>query len=217
MDEWTFLFDLDGTLATTDPLQVEAYKQAFGFQGLVIRAEDFLRHKGGKDILERICSQYNFELEVPRFLIEKNLIYHRLVDEKLEPIPGAASFVKQVKEMGYNTAVVSSSSRPNIRKLLQVLRLETEIDFFLGAEDTQFGKPDPAIYLLAAERHKTVPEKCIVFEDSEKGLMAASRAGMMSVAITVNSDHRDDLSSAAHQFSTFNDIDISVLLEHFRA
>jgi HAD superfamily hydrolase (TIGR01509 family) len=80
-------------------------------------------------------------------------------------------------------AVVSGSTRPSVTASLQTLKLLDRFDALVCAGDYQRSKPDPEAFLIAARRLRTAPESCLVFEDTEMGIQAATTAGMASVLV----------------------------------
>jgi len=80
-------------------------------------------------------------------------------------------------------AVVSGSTRDSVTASLEVLKILDRFDTLVCAGDYQKSKPDPEPFLIAAERLGVTPEDCLVFEDSDMGIQAATAAGMASVKI----------------------------------
>ena len=110
--------------------------------------------------------------------------YRTLIEaEGLEPLPGAASWVRRLNAAGWRQAVASSAPRQNIGIMLRAIGLDDLLDVFVGAEDVSNGKPDPEIFLTAASRLAVAPSRCIVVEDAAVGIEAAKRAGMAAIGI----------------------------------
>jgi HAD superfamily hydrolase (TIGR01509 family) len=101
----------------------------------------------------------------------------------LEPLPGAAEWVRRLHDGGWKQAIASSAPRPNVDVMLRVLRLGAFIDAIVGAEDVRRGKPDPEVFLTAAARLGIRPDRCVVVEDAVAGIEAARRARMRSVGV----------------------------------
>ncbi len=80
-------------------------------------------------------------------------------------------------------AVVSGSTRESVIKSLRTLRLLDRFETLVCAGDYKNAKPHPEAFLMAAERLGVAPEKCLVFEDTEMGIQAATAAGMASVRV----------------------------------
>ena len=102
----------------------------------------------------------------------------------IEMLPGAAEWVRRLREEGWAQAVASSAPRLNIEVVLQVVKLSEQFDSTVLAEDVKIGKPDPQVFLLAGSRVGATPERSIVVEDAAAGVEAARRAGMRSIAVS---------------------------------
>ena len=114
----------------------------------------------------------------------------------------------------YPVAIVSGSTRDRIRESVTFLNISDCIRFYLGCEDYPRGKPDPAGFLLAAQKLRTRPESCIVFEDSEAGVLAAKRAGMHCVALQRHNASNQDLQHADQVLDNLGCFTIESFREH---
>ena len=85
--------------------------------------------------------------------------------------------------MGMKTAIATSNSRQLTEQILKVHRLLDDFDAIVTADEVEKGKPDPQIYLQAAEKSGIWPRDCLVFEDVTMGILAGKRAGMQVCAI----------------------------------
>lgn len=97
--------------------------------------------------------------------------------------PGAAEFLAALRARGTRCAVASSSTRGQIEACLGSLGVLHHFSAFAGGDEVARAKPDPALYLLAAERLGVDPAECIAFEDSENGAKAALAAGLRVVVV----------------------------------
>jgi beta-phosphoglucomutase len=101
------------------------------------------------------------------------------------------AWLARLREAGYRQALASSAPRPNIEAVLGILELGKYLDAVVSADDVGRGKPDPAIFLAAADRLGLPAARCVVVEDAPAGLEAARRAGMRSIGVL--SDHHPRL------------------------
>ena len=97
--------------------------------------------------------------------------------------PGAAEFLAALRQRGTRCAVASSSTSGQIQACLGSLGVLHHFDAFAGGDEVARAKPDPALYLLAAERLGVDPAQCVAFEDSENGAKAALAAGLRVVIV----------------------------------
>lgn len=96
---------------------------------------------------------------------------------------GVQALLGGLKGAGIATALVTSSLLPKVRKVQKALDLEGAFDAVVTSDLVARGKPDPACYLLAAQRLGLPPEACIAFEDAYSGVRAAAGAGMFTVGV----------------------------------
>jgi beta-phosphoglucomutase-like phosphatase (HAD superfamily) len=107
----------------------------------------------------------------------------------------SVSAVVEVAALARNVArthpvsVASGSLRPHVETTLETIGLLDLFSVIVTPEDVTHGKPDPEMFLLAAERMGVSPAQCAVFEDSDLGLLAAERAGMLGVRVVPASVH----------------------------
>lgn len=110
-------------------------------------------------------------------------------------IPSSIALLKRLAAT-HPVAVVSGSSRRTVDEMLRLAGVEGEVCLIVATEDVRRGKPDPAPYLLAAERLGVPPEECLAFEDSAAGVRSAKAAGMRVVALQRPGSPPQDLSDA---------------------
>ncbi len=114
-------------------------------------------------------------------------IYSNMVSEpkvlRDNQCPYTVDLLRTAKETACLTALVTMSKRNDMLHVLHSLGIEQSLDLVLTAEDVKQGKPDPELYLLAAQRLGVPPKECLVLEDSVNGVRAAVAAGMNVVAI----------------------------------
>ena len=114
----------------------------------------------------------------------KEVVYRDLIQAAgLDPLPGAADWVRRLHDAGWLQAIASSAPRLNVEVMRTVLGFDSLIETWVGAEDVSAGKPDPEVFLTAAGRLSVPPERCIVVEDAAAGIEAARRAGMRSIGV----------------------------------
>ena len=131
---------------------------------------------------------------------EKNMLYNY--------IPGVEAFLKELRENGVKIAIVTSSNEMKMSNVYKAHpELKQSVDRILTAEMFTHSKPDPECFLLGATVFDTVPENCVVFEDSFHGLEAGNRAGMTVIGLaTTNSEEqiRDKANAVIQDFNGFS-------------
>ncbi len=110
-------------------------------------------------------------------------------------IPSSIALLKRLAAT-HPVAVVSGSSRRTVVEMLRLAGVEGDVRLVVATEDVSSGKPDPAPYLLAAERLGVPPEECLAFEDSRAGVLSAKAARMRVVALQRPGSPQQELSQA---------------------
>lgn len=195
------IFDLDGTIVDTEMLWVDAMVNYLKDQGCDCSHAGILEIVYGRSWSDIYCDlAANFPVVATKSAKEMALIlsvYHQQLRDSKDEIVIDSS-VKVLKELAasYPVIVVSGSPRKDIIECLQIADITSDVQFFLGAEDYSPGKPHPAGYLMGAAMLGVEPGECLVFEDSAAGVTAAKSAGMICVALSRESAHKQDLSHA---------------------
>jgi beta-phosphoglucomutase len=157
-----------------------------GAEGLVVSEAQFLESFGQRN--DAILGEWlgpGAEAEQIRRIGEaKEARYRELVEiEGVVPLPGAAEWVRSLHEEGWRQAIASSAPRLNVQVMHRALGFTGFIQVLVAAEDVRKGKPDPEVFLLAAQRLEVPPGRCVVVEDAEAGIEAARRGGMKSIGV----------------------------------
>ena len=122
--------------------------------------------------------------EIRRLSLRKEELYREVVRERgVEALPGVRDLLAALRVRGIPCVVGSSTHRENIELSLGLLKLGAAFAALVTAEDVSHGKPDPEVFLCAAQKIGMAPERCVVFEDALVGIEAAHRAGMRVVAV----------------------------------
>jgi beta-phosphoglucomutase-like phosphatase (HAD superfamily) len=178
-----YLFDCDGTIADSMPLHYRAWKQALGEWNCEFDEKLFYSWGGMPvaQIISTLNERNGLSIPVEILASRKESLYFELLPE-LKAVPEVLEHI----EGGHGRipfAVVSGSTRESVTASLVSLRLLDRFDTMVCAGDYTKSKPDPEAFLLAAARLGAAPEDCLVFEDTEMGIQAATAAGMASVRV----------------------------------
>lgn len=178
------VFDCDGVLVDSERLAVEIDVLAVRSLGWDITADEVVELFVGKsdaDMRAMLEERTGRPLS-PEWDAAWETEYRRVLDELLEPVPGAPDAVRAVAEAGFATCVASSGSHEKMSRTLAKTGLW---DCFAGrifsATEVEHGKPAPDLFRHAASRMGFPPERCVVVEDSRYGVQAAQAAGMRVV------------------------------------
>ena len=181
-----FLFDLDGTLVDSERENAESIAIVLASRGRKMTDEEraFVVGHGWREIYEHLRGNGGVSLSFDQLKELAAIAKERICEEAgMRVIPGAVAFVREAARRA-PCAIISGSSRREIDFCVRTLRIETEIPWFIGAEDVSAGKPSPEGYLAAAKRLAVEPKDCMVFEDSAAGIASARAAGMACIALS---------------------------------
>ncbi len=190
------LWDLDGTLADSTEQHWRSWQVALEAEGIPITRERFLSSFGQRN--EEILSSWlgpDAEPErIQRVGDAKEEAYRALVKrDGLDPLPGAAEWVRTLHEGGWHQAIASSGPRANVEVMHAALGFGEMIETLVAAEDVRRGKPDPEVFLEAARRLGVEADRCVVVEDARAGIEAALAGGMRTVAVRDEAGEDADL------------------------
>ncbi|MGJ8724185.1 MAG: HAD family hydrolase [Roseibacillus sp.] len=181
------VFDLDGTLVDSMPAHFEAWCEALAQVGAAgVFKEDVFYAMGGrptKDIVVQLNEEYGLNLDPNTVAFAKKEAFMKRLDKVTlneEVVEYAKSWRGKVP-----MAIATGGSRMVAERTLQILGLSDLFDEVVTADDVKVGKPDPEVFLLAAERIGVDPTKCVAFEDAAPGIVSAQLAGMQVVAVPV--------------------------------
>ncbi|MGC8873572.1 MAG: HAD family hydrolase [Chloroflexia bacterium] len=181
------LWDMDGVLVDSAPYHFRAWKETFVAEGVSFDEAAFRRTFGQRNdtIITDVLGPDVPPERVAALGDAKEARYRALIAlEGITPLPGAPTWLERLHARGIPQAIASSAPRANVEAVLRALRWERFFQAIVSAEDVARGKPDPASFLLAAQRLRMPPQCCIVIEDAPAGIEAACRAGMRSIALS---------------------------------
>ncbi len=177
------IFDCDGTLTDSMPLHYEAWIETMTRYGIHFSEDRFYSMAGmPTDLIIRVLAQeQSVDVNEPLAAREKENAFKRRMD-RLTPLAKVCDIARKY----YNVlpmSVASGGDREGVRAQVAHISMMQYFSVFVTAEDTERHKPEPDVFLKAAERMRVQPESCLVFEDSPLGLEAARRAAMDCVDV----------------------------------
>jgi HAD superfamily hydrolase (TIGR01509 family) len=178
-----YLFDCDGTIAHSMPLHFLAWNKALARHNCPF-PEDLFYAWGGRpvpEIIAQLNRDHDLSMNVEQVSDEKENLYLELLPQ-LTAIP---EVLEEIYRMHGKIpfAVVSGSPRDSVLRTLETLKIADLFEVLVCAGEYPRGKPAPDPFLIAAEKLGIPPADCLVFEDAELGIEAATAAGMQSVKI----------------------------------
>lgn len=209
-----FIFDLDGVIVDTAKYHYLAWKHLADQLGIPFSEEDNERFKG---VSRRRCLEILLEMggmEVPQiqfdaWLQEKNEDYLRYISqmdssEILPDVPRVLDYLR-----GKDIPMALGSASKNAKAILEKVELTSYFRTIVDGTEVAKAKPDPEVFLIAADRLKIPPADCVVLEDALAGIEAANSAGMYSIGI----GDPKVLFEADHVFRDFTQIELDYLEE----
>lgn len=181
------IFDLDGVIVSTDHYHYQAWKKMADIEGIYFdetinhRLRGVSRMASLDIILEHADRTYTKE-EKTHLAEFKNELYKKSLDQLTanELLPGVMEILETLKKE--NIAIAIGSSSKNAKKILKKIDLLDYFDAISDGTDISKSKPDPEVFLIAAEKLGLSPYHCAVVEDAHSGIEAAKAAGMLAFA-----------------------------------
>jgi beta-phosphoglucomutase len=206
------IFDLDGVIVDTAKFHYLAWRKMANDLGFDITLEQNEQLKGVSRVhsLQQILGWGNktvTEEEFEQLMSSKNEDYLAKIAHMDEGdlLPGVKKVLDYLTENNIPFALGSASK--NARPILKGLKIEHRFEGIVDGNDVTKAKPNPEVFLIAAETLGMPPEDCIVMEDSVAGVEAANLAGMISIGI----GDKEILKEADHNFSDFTEVDIEFI------
>ena len=209
------LWDMDGVIVDTFDAHYNAWQQTFDELSQPFDIEMFRKTFGMNNrlILTTIFERDLSERFIQRVSDRKEILFRESIKGFAKLLPGVREWLNRFAELGIKQAVASSAPQANIDALLDELGIR---GYFQAeaAGATLKGKPDPAVFLLAAQLLGVEPAHCLVIEDAVAGVEAACRGGMKCVAVQTTNP-ADKLSGADVVFKDLSQLNEETLQKLF--
>jgi HAD superfamily hydrolase (TIGR01509 family) len=179
------IFDLDGVLVDSEPNYLESERILLGAHGITFTAGMKVPYIGmsTREMLARVVVEFGLEAPLGTLVDQKNAIYLRLAAVHTPVNAPMRTLLELLHHHEYPLALASGSSAAAIEVVLSHTGLGSFFDVVVSADSVARGKPEPDLFLEAAQRLGVIPAACLVVEDSGYGVTAARRAGMRCIAI----------------------------------
>jgi len=201
--------DNDGVLVDTEKFYAEACdeisRDLFNLPFPLEMYQEYGYTKG-LGIREYLAEQGISREKIREFREIRDKLYARKLSQKITPLPGVVDFLELVKSREILTAVATATYLNHFLKIHNQTGLLPYFKFWVVNEDVQKSKPSPECYLLAAKKAGVNPAKCLVIEDSPRGIKAGKEAGMTVYAIPTEQTKKLDLSLADKIFAGFPEL-----------
>jgi len=179
------IFDVDGVLLDSYQMHFECWLALAAENGIVITESDFrsLFGRRGQEIARQVWGPEVTEQQVVSIHRRKQALYRESLQRNLPAMDGAVQLIDGLVEAGLVLAVGSSAPSANVEMTLKGLGRKQAFSAIVTGSDVTQGKPDPRVFLLAAQRMGLEPSHCAVIEDAPAGIAAAVTGGMTAIAL----------------------------------
>lgn len=199
-------FDFDGVIANTEPLHLRAKEIMIERLGARPR-QDYLSFVGIDNLVfwRTIIAENNLSGVNPKDLARSldDVIIEISEKEHLRPNEGLFQLLETLRKEGIRVAVCSSSHRPYLERMLEILGLSNQFEVIVAGDEVESKKPNPDIYLKALSITGIPAENALAIEDSTAGVTAANRAGIECVGYDNPTSGNQDLTAAKYRISSF--------------
>jgi HAD superfamily hydrolase (TIGR01509 family) len=211
------IFDMDGVIIDSEPAHMKLENEIYKELDIVVTEEEHGTFIGTTShyMWEYLRNKHNLpqSLEV---LVEqdRSRYFKHLTSTGCEVtlIDGVKELIKNLHDNGLKLAIASSSPLKVIEVIAKKFELEEFFQVFVTGDYVKRSKPEPDIFLFAAEKLGVSPSECIVIEDSHNGVLAAKNAGMRCIGINSDASGRQDLSKADEVIDSFAEINLNKLI-----
>jgi len=207
------IFDMDGVIVDSNPYHAQAWIQFCQKHKVPLNEEEIpelIYGKTNKAALKEVFKKEFSPEEADRLGEEKEAIYRELHQKDMEPVKGLVPFLQMLKQSNVATAVATNAPVSNLNFTLERINIRQYFDELIDATMVKEGKPNPEIYLKAAEKLNMSTDRCIVMEDSITGVEAGLKANMKVVALTTT-HNVEELAHTNLVIDSFEDLTLEKL------
>jgi HAD superfamily hydrolase (TIGR01509 family) len=205
------LFDIDGTLADTDALHLQAFNQVFGPRGHAFDHARFTKELQGfsnASISERFLAEEPPERQAA-IMGAKEAAFRKLVSGQIQPLPGLMTLLDRADRANIPMVAVTNAPRLNAEMLLSGLGIMHRFRALVIGDELSHGKPHPMPYLEGLRAVSAAANLSLAFEDSRSGVQSASAAGIATIGIRTSLSDGDMIAAGALMTAkTFDDPDL---------
>ncbi len=187
------IFDVDGVIADTEAVNARAsikvFADLFGVEGVV--REDFEAGlgRGAEEYVKAAAKVHSLELTDKQVeqatQLRQEYFLNILTEEPLPPFPGVLELMDEAMQReDFRVAIATSGTLEKSRAVLNAVGVPYQKMVYINGNDVKHKKPDPELFLIAAQRMGIEPAQCVVIEDAPNGVQAAKAAGAKCIAVT---------------------------------
>lgn len=211
-----FIFDMDGVIIDSEPIHSRVKMETFRHFGIDFDESRLSSYMGGTSglIFKDVVAESGRTDITPEMLTAyKHKHYLEVLQSGgIDPVEGTRELIRALHEAGVPLGLATSSHPPVMNAILDNFEIRKYFTSVISGGELPESKPNPAIYLISAERLGAKPENCCVLEDTTNGILAAKRAGMYCLAFHNPHSGEQDLSLADRVVEKIAEIEVEELL-----
>lgn len=201
------ILDMDGVIIDSEPMHFKLERELLEELGGRISPREQEEFVGRTDrfIWSELKARFRLKEDLDRIIdMKKDRFLERIGEIGL--VENFRDFLEMIGREDLKIAIASSNNRGAVERVIEFFDLADHIDFYISGEEVERGKPDPEIFLKAAEKLGVSPKDCLVIEDATSGIRAAKAAGMKSIGLDNPNSGRQDLAEADLVIAGFRDL-----------
>lgn len=208
------IFDMDGVLIDSLTPNLKGHQAALKHFGADISLKDLEEdiHLSMPDKVTKWRYKYGVKMTEKEYIdkaVEMQLKHLHDLEVKIELV----HLLRSLKENNIRLAVATNSPRAKAEPILEKVGIRKYFNIIVTGDDVEKRKPNPEMFILAASRLQTKPEKCVVFEDAGTGVLAAKTAGMKAIGVLTEYNSKQELKHADVIVKDFKEINHQKLIE----
>ena len=210
------IFDMDGVLIDSYHAHFESWLAMAKPEGLSFTEAEFAPTFGrtSREIIAHFWGEGRYDdRQIAELDDRKEAILREIITADFPAMPGVHRLLEDLHQAGFALAVGSSGPPENIQVVLDRLGKRELFGTVVTGMDVTRGKPDPQVFLIAAERLNVPPQCCAVIEDAPAGIAAANAAGMTSIGLTSTGRTAQSLADATMVVGSLGELSAEVLGE----
>ena len=212
----TIIFDMDGVIIDSEPLHFELERELLEELGGKITPKELQAFVGTTDyyMWSTFKNKFNIENSIEEMIAMKKERFLQNI-HKIDLVDNFEEFMLAVYSESYLLGLASSNNRKAVDSIIEKFNLDKYLEFIISGEEVSKGKPDPEIFLTAANKMNVKPCECLVIEDATNGIKAAKAAGMKCIGLKNPNSGGQDLSQADLIVDNFNELTLETIKKLF--
>ncbi|MDO8627289.1 MAG: HAD family phosphatase [Candidatus Diapherotrites archaeon] len=209
------IFDMDGVIVDNGKFHKKAWREFVQEYGIKISQQKWDRKLFGRTnefIMPYVFGKKFSKKELKKLAEEKELHYRKIYSKHIKPVKGLLKFLKELKKNKIKISIGTSAPKSNVEFVLGKTKTRKFFEKIVDDSMVKKCKPNPEIYLTAAQKLSVKPKECIVFEDSFSGIRAGNSAKMHVIGLTT-SHKKSQLKNVKLAINDFTELKIKEILK----